>query len=308
MQNSFRVGKEKMNNNSTVSVVMSVYNAELYLEDAIESILSQTYKDFEFVIINDGSTDKSLEIIEKYKKQDQRIVLISRENKGLVVSLNEGIDLSKGEFIARMDADDISFPERFEKQIKFMDNHALDICGGHFLLIDDKAKVNGLNVIPISHEMCTLSLLFKVPFAHPSVMIRKSFLDNNSLKYGQSKYQIAEDLDLWVRMHKCGAKFGNVNNVILKYRMLDDSLSRVNNSLVLHDSKSIFKQFRKDNCNIASHIVKDSSLQTLNTEEKSLLVRYIYNDMKRLNFSNFKLIKQIDKKIIFNSVLSEMLR
>ena len=109
-------------------------------------------------------------------------------------------------------------------------------------------------------------------------------------------------------MHKCGAKFGNVNNVILKYRILDNSLSRVNNSLVLQDSKSIFKQFHKDNCNIASRIVKDSSLQTLNAEEKSLLVRYIYNDMKRLNFSNFKLIKQIDRKIILNSVLSEMLR
>ena len=297
-----------MNSTPKISVIMPVYNGEEFLKEAIESILNQTYRDFEFIIAYDESSDTSLEIIKYYQNIDSRIVLSTGCGRGLVNALNDAIDIARGKYIARMDADDVSFLDRIKSQYEFLDNHALDICGGHFLLIDDKGKVNGLNVIPISHEMCTLSLLFKVPFAHPSVMIRKSFLDNNSLKYGQSKYQIAEDLDLWVRMHKCGAKFGNVNNVILKYRMLDNSLSRVNNSLVLQDSKSIFKQFRKDNCNIASRIVKDSSLQTLNAEEKSLLVRYIYNDMKRLNFSNFKLIKQIDRKIILNSVLSEMLR
>jgi len=297
-----------MNSTPKISVIMPVYNGEEFLKEAIESILNQTYRDFEFIIAYDESSDISLEIIKYYQNIDSRIVLSTGCGRGLVNALNDAIDIARGEYIARMDADDVSFFDRIKSQYEFLDNHALDICGGHSLLIDDKNKVNGLNVIPISHEMCTLSLLFKVPFAHPSVMIRKSFLDNNSLKYGQSKYQIAEDLDLWVRMHKCGAKFGNVNNVILKYRMLDNSLSRVNNSLVLQDSKSIFKQFRKDNCNIVSRIVKDSSLQTLNAEEKSLLVRYIYNDMKRLNFSNFKLIKQIDIKIILNSVLSEMLR
>jgi hypothetical protein len=109
-------------------------------------------------------------------------------------------------------------------------------------------------------------------------------------------------------MHKCGARFGNTNNVILKYRILKNSLSRVNNALVVQEAKSILKQFRKDNLHIVSCILKDSSPQTLNTEEKSLLVRYIYNDMKRFNFSNFKLIKQIDNKIILNSILSEITR
>ena len=145
-------------------------------------------------------------------------------------------------------------------------------------------------------------------FAHPSVMIRKSFLHNNLLEYGQSKYQTAEDLDLWVRMHKCGAKFGSVDNVILKYRVLLNSLSRVNNTLVVQEAKSILKQFRKDNYDIVFKIVRIASLQILNTEEKSLLVRYIYNDMKRLKFSNFQLIRKIDKKIIFNSILSEIVR
>ncbi|HIP11775.1 MAG TPA: glycosyltransferase family 2 protein, partial [Arcobacter sp.] len=103
--------------NPMVSVLLSVYNGEKYLDEAIESILNQTYQDFEFIIINDGSTDKSLEIIEKYKKEDNRIVVISRENKGLIYSLNEGISQAKGKYIARMDADDISLATRFEEQV-----------------------------------------------------------------------------------------------------------------------------------------------------------------------------------------------
>jgi glycosyltransferase involved in cell wall biosynthesis len=297
-----------MNSAPKISIIMPVYNGEVFLKKAIESILNQTYRDFELIITYDESSDNSLDIISKYIKNDSRIILLKGQKRGLLKSLNDAIKISSGEYIARMDADDESDSFRLENQLEFIEKNNLDICGGHCLLLDKNGKINGLNVVPISHKMCTLSLLFKVPFAHPSVMIRKRFLDENFLEYGQSKYQIAEDLDLWLRMHKCGAKFGNVNNVILKYRMLDDSLSRVNNSLVLHDSKSIFKQFRKDNFHIVSRRVRDSPPQTLNTEEKSLLVRYIYNDMKRLNFSNFKLIKQIDKKIILNSVLSEMLR
>ena len=297
-----------MNGTPNISVIMPVYNGEAFLKEAIESILNQTYRDFEFIIAYDESSDKSLDIITEYKKNDSRIMLLKGKKKGLVKSLNDAIQSSKGEYIVRMDADDISLPDRIKSQYKFLINNALDICGGHYLFIDEKGRINGLNVTPTSHKMCTLSLLFKVPFAHPSVMIRKSFLNNNSLEYGQSKTQIAEDIDLWVRMHKCGARFGNVNNVILKYRILKNSLSRVNNSFVLQEAKSIFKQFRKDNFHIVSRIVRDSPPQTLNTEEKSLLVRYIYNDMKRLNFSNFQLIKQIDKKIVLNSVLSEITR
>ena len=222
-----------MKNNIIVSVIMAVYNAEKYLDEAIQSILIQTYEKFEFIIINDGSSDKSLEILEKYAIQDSRIVMINRKNKGLVYSLNEGILKAKGKYIARMDADDISDPFRLENQLEFIENNNLDICGGHYLLLDKKGKINGLNVVPISHEMCTLSLLFKVPFAHPSVIIRKSFLNDNLLEYGQSKYQKAEDLDLWIRMHKCGARFGNVDKVVLKYRVLEESLSKQNGVLIL---------------------------------------------------------------------------
>jgi len=113
-----------------VSIVMSVYNAQKYLDEAIESILNQTYSNFEFIIINDGSTDKSLEIIENYAKKDSRIIVINRENKGLIYSLNEGIRKANGKYIARMDADDISLPQRLEKQVEFMEkNKNIGICG-----------------------------------------------------------------------------------------------------------------------------------------------------------------------------------
>jgi glycosyltransferase involved in cell wall biosynthesis len=290
-----------------ISVILPVYNGALYLDEAIVSILKQTHDNFELIVINDGSTDESLVILEKYAAQDSRIVTINRQNNGLVCSLNEGILKARGKYIARMDADDVSDIYRLESQIEYIEKHNLDICGGHCLLIDDKGRVNGLNVVPISHKMCTLSLLFKVPFAHPSVMIRKRFLDENSLEYGQSAYKIAEDLDLWLRMHNCGARFGNVDGVVLKYRILGGSLSEVNNIPILKETKAMLHQFHKDNHQQIALIIKDLP-SVLNAEEKSLLVRYTYHRVKRLDFSHIGLMKKIDKKVIFNSILSEMIR
>ncbi len=290
-----------------ISVILPVHNGAPYLDEAIVSILKQTHDNFELIVINDGSTDESLEILEKYAIQDGRMIIINRQNKGLVYSLNEGILKAKGKYIARMDADDVSDSFRLESQIEHIEKHNLDICGGHYLLIDGEGKINGLNVVPTSHQMCTLSLLFKVPFSHPSVMLRKQFLDKNSLEYGQSVYKVAEDLDLWLRMHKCGARFGNVDSVVLKYRMLGESLSKVNIAPILKETKAMLHQFYKDNHQQLALIIKNLP-SVLNEEEKSLLVRYIYQRVKRLDFSNVSLMKEIDKKIILNSILSEMIR
>ena len=138
-------------------------------------------------------------------------------------------------------------------------------------------------------------------------MIRKQFLDENSLEYGQSAYKIAEDLDLWLRMHRCGARFGNVDSTVLKYRIHSDSLTKVNNTLILKETKAMLRQFYKDNYQQIALIIK-SLPSVLNTEEKSLLVRYIYRRFKRLDFSDVALMKKIDKKVVFNSILSEMMR
>ena len=298
---------EKMNNNPAVSVVMSVYNAELYLEDAIESILNQTYKDFEFIIINDGSTDSSLEIIKKYSKKDERIIVVSRDNKGIVYSLNEGIRLAKGEYIARMDADDISLDFRFEQQLNFIKKNSLDICGGSYLLINEVGNIRGLNIVTSSHIFCTLSMMFGVPFAHPSVLISKKFLVDNNLEYGQSSYKRAEDYDLWVRMHKAGAFFGNVNEVVLKYRITKNSLSIQNRNKIISESRKIRLDFAKKlHFKRFFQITKDDSM-LLNYEEETLIVRYLFNNFfKRRKLVDFSCILNINIKIILKIIISEL--
>ena len=291
-----------------ISVVMPVYNAGKYLEGAICSILSQTFFDFEFIISYDESSDDSLKIINKYQKIDDRIILLEGNNQGLVKSLNEAIKLSKGKYVARMDADDIATFDRFEKQIKLLENSDLDICGGHYLSIDCNGKIIDTNLVPITHDMCSLSLSFKVPFAHPSVMIRKRFLIDNDLKYGQSKYKIAEDLDLWVRMHGHGAIFGNVDDIVLKYRILEDSLSRVNKKALAKDTKDIFGFFYKKNYLKSVNLINKLPI-LLNSEESSLIVRFLYVSLiKNMNILNLRHLKRVKSKIIIYSVLSEMVR
>jgi len=295
-----------LDNDILVSVILPVYNAQKYLVEAIESILNQTYKNFELIIINDGSTDDSYTIINKYTKYDNRIVFINRANKGLVYSLNEGIKASKGKYIARMDADDISLSERFRKQVSYMEKENLDICGSHYLLIKENGDINGLNLTPLTHEMCVISLASKVPFAHPNVMIKKEFLDANNICYGQSKYKIAEDFDLWIRMYEKGALFGNLNEILFKYRILNNSLSKVNSISLAKDTKSMLNNFLECNKNklirILNNLPKD-----LNTEENALIVRTIYKlCTKKLSFTELKYLKCIDKKTIICTILSEL--
>ena len=155
-----------------ISVIMPVYNAETYVEEAIKSILNQTFEDFEFLIINDGSEDNSLSIINNYASKDNRIKIISREKKGLVFSLNEGIKLAKGKYIARMDADDISVPERFKKQISYLErNSDVDICG---TWIETFGRSMEVLKYPVQHDDIKVALLFAFGLAHPSIMAKKT--------------------------------------------------------------------------------------------------------------------------------------
>lgn len=182
--------------NPKVTVLMPVYNAEKYVGEAIESILNQTFRDFEFLIINDGSTDNSLGIIESYK--DLRIKLVNNEkNLGLSHTLNKGIDLSEGEYIARMDADDISLPVRLEKQINFMDSHLeIGICGTWIEGFGDP-ELCGVWKAKKEHNELFCNLMFGSSFAHPSVMMRKTILmEYNALRY-EHDYCPCEDYRLW---------------------------------------------------------------------------------------------------------------
>jgi len=154
-----------------ISVVMPVYNGGKYLPESIESILNQSYKEFEFIIVNDGSSDRSLEIIQHYANQDNRIKIISRENKGNVFSLNEGILNATGKYIARIDQDDIARKERLKKQLEFMQNNNLDICGSSVELFNNKGQVLKQWHYPKTDRDIKYTLILMCSFAHPSVMM-----------------------------------------------------------------------------------------------------------------------------------------
>lgn len=220
-----------------VSVLMPVYNAEKYLVQAVDSILNQTFRDWELIIINDGSTDSSRQLLERI--DDNRIIIIDNEqNLGLIKTLNKGIDLCKGTYIARMDADDISLPDRLGKQVHFMDNNPDYImCGTNALVIDNDGEVTGKIRNLISNELLQINLLFSNPFVHPSVIIREEVLKTNRFDDG---YKHIEDYELWCRIAKLG-KIANLENDLLLYRWHDSNVSVINADIQIQTKKNINK-------------------------------------------------------------------
>jgi len=203
-----------------ISVILPVYNAGRYVGQAIESILGQTLGNFELIVIDDGSTDASSDVIKRYAAQDRRIVPVSRENRGLVATLNEGIDLARGQWIARMDADDIALPNRFERQIAHLRQTGADLCGGAVRCFGNRKAVWRF---PISHEGCEAQLLFDVPFAHPTVIGRKELFA--TLRYDPA-FETSEDYDLWQRAWAAGYRMINVPDVVLRYRVHGGQVSQ----------------------------------------------------------------------------------
>ena len=205
-------------NAPTVSVIMPVYNAERYVAEAVESILAQTFTDFEFLIVDDGSTDGSRKILERYAAQDPRIHLKSRPNTGLVIALNEMLSDARGEFIARMDADDVSLPERFEKQLEFLSEHPKVVAVGTAQVwIDPVGLPLRENVPPREHAEIE-RIQFETAEAclcHPSAMLRRSAVQAAG-NYDESLFG-AEDLDLWFRLGEIGL-LANMPECLIQYR------------------------------------------------------------------------------------------
>lgn len=200
-----------------ISVLLPVYNAEKYVAIAIGSILSQTFPDFELVLIDDGSTDGSLEIMKRYAARDSRIVIVSRENRGLVASLNEGIDLARGQWIARMDADDISHPERFKRQVEGLrSDTSLDLIGTRALAIDELGQPLGFLPCGISHEEITARPWRGFYLAHPAWMGRTAWFRKH--RYLTSAPFRCEDQELLLRSFR-NSKFGGLSETLLAYRI-----------------------------------------------------------------------------------------
>jgi len=211
-------------NNPTVSVLMSAYNTEKYIDQAIESILNQTFTDFEFIIINDGSTDNTAKKIIKFAEQDKRIKFINHsENRGLITVLNEGLDLCCGEYIARFDSDDISLPERFSKQVEYMNTHPeCGVVGGWLKKFGSNVKTNDIHKYPPKMKIMDF-IIHGNQIAHPCTMIRRSVLITNTIKYNP-KYKHAEDYAFWTEIVK-HAEIHNLQEVFLLYRWHDKNVS-----------------------------------------------------------------------------------
>lgn len=217
-----------------VTVLMPVYNGELYLKPAIESILKQSFKDFEFLIINDGSKDKSLEIINRYAKNDARIRVISRPNKGLVATLNEGLKEAAGEYIARMDCDDISLKKRLKIEVDYLDKHpAVGLVGSNYTIIDGSGKrLVDTNVFTHPDDL-KLCLVTCNQYGHGSVILRKSVLATVG-NYDSSVGHL-EDYDLWIRISHV-AKVANIEQPLYQWRKTEGSITGANLELQIQQT------------------------------------------------------------------------
>lgn len=227
-----------MTDRPQISVIMPVYNAAPYLKQAIESILTQSYRDFEFIIINDGSTDDSDEIIKSFN--DDRIIYVSeKQNAGISFRTNQGLAMSRGNYIALMDADDICLPERLEKQLAFIGAHPdVDILGSNATMINENEELVNKMLRPEQHELIHWRIFFGNPMINPSVMFRGS-VDRNNLKYyGDTSFP--HDYELWTRLI-IKVRFHNVQEPLIYYRRYEKSTSSSNKQTHLEFSLKLIQ-------------------------------------------------------------------
>ena len=208
-----------------ISVVMSVFNDQNFLDEAIQSILNQTLGDFEFIIFDDCSTDGSTNILRSYAEKDDRIQLhINTVNVGLTKNLNMAISKAKGEFIARMDADDVSMPQRFERQVSFLrQSEKLMLCGSWTINIDENGREISVSQGPQDDAVLKWLGIFRPPFAHPTAMFRANTFLDSEVRYNE-KYRTAQDFELWSRL----AKIGDIEQLpeyLVKYRTDSNNVS-----------------------------------------------------------------------------------
>jgi hypothetical protein len=201
-----------------VSVLMCVYNGEQFLSEAVDSILAQSFSNFEFIIVNDGSTDNTINILDKYQEEAPRIKVYHQENRGLTASLNTGIGLAKGKYIARMDADDIALIDRLLQQVHFMEAHPeVAVVGGNVDIINVTGSTMGVfNFPPNDHDIKTKLLLGDCPICHPTVFLRTEAL--RSIGGYRRSVVDAEDYDLWLRMADRFQLANLPGSAVLKYR------------------------------------------------------------------------------------------
>ena len=272
-----------MGKQALVSVVLPAYNSELYIKIAIQSILDQTYTNFELIIIDDGSSDGTKNIIQSFS--DNRIRFFSNEtNLGLITTLNKGIDLCQGEFIVRMDADDISLKNRIKKQVAFMQKHPDIAVSGSWYKAFNKGfqkKVKGYSNPNILKGI----LLFNTCLCHPATIIRKNILDKYNFKYDLT-YKNVEDYDLWIRISKV-AQLSNVPEFLFLYRTHNNQISQLHTQ----EQKLLANSLRKRFLNELGFIFSDKELDIHNLIAGNIFI----NSKNQLNEIETWLISLINQ-------------
>lgn len=270
---------------------------------ALKSVVEQTYRDLEIIVINDASTDNSLREIQKL--DDTRITLIdSTQNKGLVYNLNFGLSLAKGQYIARMDADDYSVKDRIEKQVKFMEaNKEIAICGTQALIVRHDKKA-GIWKQPLSADEVKCSLLFFASFIHPTMMFRTAAIRKEEFLYDDA-FKHAEDYELWCRMH-AKLKMTNMPDALLHYRQHDSQVSlqykaQQQESMIRAMEKHFKMYFPEDAMfqlyvKIATQNYEASTAFVLQTEA---LFDYLYSQNLKQHWFNELVLRQKLSQIFF---------
>lgn len=268
-----------------ISVIMSTYKEdERLLRESIESILNQTYRDFEYIIILDyPDNDVHKSVIEEYALKDDRIhFYINEKNMGLTDSLNRGLSLCHGEYIARMDADDISLPDRLERQMKYLEKNHYDLIGGITEMINENGSLlYSIKSVPTDPKKINKALRYSQCIAHPTWLGRKEVFEKNS---GYRHMPLCEDYDFTLRAVLNGFVISNLNEPVLKYRMTSNSISRSN----------LFEQYL-----YMSYITNEYKNKRVASIDKA----YAYVQ-QHLNDSDTE--KYLKANVIFNRMLQEM--
>jgi glycosyltransferase involved in cell wall biosynthesis len=282
-----------------VSVVMAVYNEENNIREAIESILSQTFTDFEFIIIDDGSNDKTPEIIKSYKNDNRVQVITNPEQLNLAASLNIGIKIAKGKYIARMDGDDISLPNRFSSQVAFMEeNKDIGVCGTFY---ENFGYSTTLPTLPTDDFHIKIKFFHDCLVVHSSIFIRKSLLFEKNIFYNPV-FRKNQDFDIFSRLIS-ETKFSNIPKVLHKVRRrLPESLIKINNEQRLNNIKIRKALFSKLNVTITEEEIDDYVLLAYYQYKKdfdfivameSLILRMIKGNRESSLFPDNKLINYL---------------
>lgn len=270
-----------------ISVILPVFNAEAYLKKAIESILNQTYADFELIIINDGSLDHSEEIILSFN--DNRIIYVKNsKNMGVVASLNAALKIATCKYIARMDADDIAYSHRLKTQYDYMELHPeIGVCGSYLEILATKELIK----YPQFHEEIVFDFLIRNVIAHPVVMFKRELLNENNLQY-QHEYYPAEDYKLWLDLIKV-TTFYNFPFPLLQYNVHPSSISQSNQQIQIEKIYEIRTTYLLDTLLLYTEDSFQLMMQVLKFQ--------IINDPKKIDKLKILFVSLLEKNVIAKS-------